>query len=75
MAVLIKDGEVERLIRELVDRTGETITETVRVAVSERLARLMPDSSDVARRKKRLRELTTYLDGLARASTDNGACR
>ena len=75
MAVLIKDGEVERLIRELVDRTGETITETVRVAVSERLARLMPDSSDVARRKKRLRELTTYLDGLARASADTGACR
>lgn len=75
MAVLIKDGEVERLIRELVDRTGETITETVRVAVSERLARLMPDSSDVARRKKRLRDLTTYLDGLARVSADTGVGR
>ena len=75
MAVLIKDGEVERLIRELVDRTGETITDTVRISVAERLARLMPDSGDVARRKKRLRELTTYLDGLPRASTDNGVGR
>jgi hypothetical protein len=75
MAVLIKDGEVERLIRELVDRTGETITDTVRISVSERLARLMPDSSDVARRKKRLRDLTTYLDGLARTATDTGVGR
>ena len=75
MAVLIKDGEVERLIRELVDRTGETITDTVRISVAERLARLMPDSGDVARRKKRLRELTTYLDGLPRASIDNGVGR
>lgn len=70
MAVLIKDGEVERLIRELVDRSGENITEAVRVSVIERLARLMPDSSDIARRKKRLRELTTYLDKLPRASND-----
>ena len=75
MAVLIKDGEVERLIRELVDRTGETITDTVRISVSERLSRLMPDSSDVARRKKRLRDLTTYLDGLARTATDTGVGR
>jgi len=68
MAVLIKDGEVERLIRELVDRSGENITEAIRIAVSERIARLMPDSGDIARRKKRLRELTAYLDGLRRAA-------
>lgn len=73
MAVLIKDGEVERLIRELVDRSGENITEAVRVSVAERLGRLMPDSSDVARRKKRLRELTAYLDGLPRAEITDGA--
>lgn len=66
MAVLIKDGEVERLIRELVDRSGENITDAVRVSVAERLARLMPDSGDVARRKRKLRELTAYLDGLPR---------
>lgn len=67
MAVLIKDGDAERAIRELVDRTGESITDAVRLSVTERLARLMPDSSDVSRRKKRLRELTAYLDGLRRA--------
>lgn len=73
MAVLIKDGEVERLIRELVDRSGENITEAVRVSVAERLGRLMPDSGDVARRKKRLRELTAYLDGLPRAEITDSA--
>lgn len=67
MAVLIRDVEVERLIRDLADRSGETLTEAVRVSVAERLARLMPDSGDVARRKRRLRELTAYLDGLPRA--------
>ena len=72
MAVLIKDGEVERLIRELVDRSGENITEAVRVSVAERLGRLMPDSSDIARRKKRLRELTAYLDGLPRVEPADG---
>jgi hypothetical protein len=67
MAVLIKDGDVERLIRELVDRSGENITEAVRTSVAERLSRLMPDSGDVARRKRRLREITAYFDGLPRA--------
>lgn len=69
MAVLIKDAEAERAIRELVDRTGESITEAVRLSVAERLARLMPDSSDIGRRKKRLRELTAYLDNLPRAES------
>lgn len=68
MAVLIRDVEVERLIRDLADRSGETLTEAVRISVAERLARLMPDSSDVARRKRRLREITAYLDGLPRAA-------
>lgn len=73
MAVLIKDGEAERLIRELVDRSGESITDAVRTSVAERLARLMPDSSEVARRKKRLRDLTAYLDGLPRAAAPDEA--
>lgn len=75
MAVLIKDGEAERLIRELVDRTGESITDAVRLSVAERLSRLMPDSSDVARRKKRLRDLTAYLDALPRADATGPAER
>lgn len=73
MAVLIKDADVERLIRELVDRSGENITDAVRVSVAERLARLMPDSGDVARRKRRLRELTSYFDGLPRTATPMAA--
>lgn len=40
MAVLIKDPEADRLVRELAARTGETITEAVRKAAEERLARL-----------------------------------
>jgi antitoxin VapB len=40
MAVLIKDAEADRIVRELAARTGETITEAVRVAAEERLARL-----------------------------------
>ena len=40
MAVLIRDPEADRLIRELAARTGETITEAVKKATEERLARL-----------------------------------
>lgn len=40
MALNIKNPEVNRLAREVADRTGETITEAVEVALSERLARL-----------------------------------
>ncbi len=40
MAVLIKDPEADRLVRELAARTGETITEAVKKAAEERLARL-----------------------------------
>lgn len=40
MALNIKDPEADRLVRELADRTGESLTETVVVAVRERLARV-----------------------------------
>lgn len=39
MALIIKDPEADRLARELVARTGETLTEAVVVALRERLAR------------------------------------
>lgn len=39
MALSIKDPEADRLARELVARTGETLTEAVVVALRERLAR------------------------------------
>jgi antitoxin VapB len=37
MAVLIKDAETDRLVRELAARTGETLTEAVRNAAAARL--------------------------------------
>lgn len=40
MALNIKHSEADRLARELAERTGETITETVINALRERLARV-----------------------------------
>ncbi|TAM59719.1 antitoxin [bacterium] len=40
MALSIKDPEADRLARELSARTGETLTETIIVALRERLARM-----------------------------------
>lgn len=40
MTVLIRDADADRIIRELAARTGETITQAVRIAAEERLARL-----------------------------------
>ena len=40
MALNIKDATTDRLVRELADETGESITTAVTVAVRERLERL-----------------------------------
>jgi antitoxin VapB len=40
MSLNIKDPQTDRLVRELAESTGETITEAVEVAVKERLERL-----------------------------------
>jgi antitoxin VapB len=66
MTILIKDAEADRLIRELAQRTGESITETVRQAVWERLQRVPPSESEVAARKRKLAELLAYFDSLPR---------
>ncbi len=59
MALSIKDPEADRLAREIADRTGETLTAAIVVALRERLARLRPkarrrplrdDLRDIARR-------------------------
>lgn len=39
MALSLKDGETDRLAREVAALTGETLTEAVRLALSERLQR------------------------------------
>jgi antitoxin VapB len=44
MALSIKDDEADRLARELALKTGETLTQTVVVALRERLSRLTPES-------------------------------
>ena len=40
MALNIKDGETDRLVRKLAAATGETVTEAVRNAVREKIERL-----------------------------------
>jgi len=64
MAVLIKDKEADRIIRELAARTGETITEAVKRAAAERLERLPPKRGRIDR--ARLAEAQAYFDSLPR---------
>ena len=40
MAINIKDPETDRLLREVAQKTGESLTETVRTALRERLQRV-----------------------------------
>ena len=63
MAVLIKDQETERMIRQLAERTGETITDAVKGAVAEKLARTLSEE-EIAERRKRLRELIAECDAI-----------
>jgi antitoxin VapB len=42
MAILIKDPEADRVVRELAARTGETLTEAVKNAARQRLDGLAP---------------------------------
>jgi antitoxin VapB len=46
MAMNLKNPETERLVRELVAITNESITEAITVAVRERLERLNQDSDN-----------------------------
>lgn len=52
MALSIKHPEADRLARELAERSGESITEAVVVALRERLARLRRRRGAPARRAK-----------------------
>ena len=65
MAVLIKDEEADRLIRQLAERTGETITQAVRTAVAERLQRIPLSESEIAERKRRIAELLAEADAMS----------
>ena len=66
MAVLIKDPDADRLIRELAGRTGETITQAVKEAVRERLRRLPLSEQDIAARKRKIAKILAKIDALPR---------
>jgi antitoxin VapB len=52
MTVLIRDHETDELIREMARRTGETITQAVKIAAKERLERLPPVRSGSVDRER-----------------------
>lgn len=62
MALNIKDATADRLVRELADETGESITTAVTVAVRERLERLQ----GAIPRERREAELTRIAQRSAR---------
>ncbi len=64
VAVLIKDPDADRLIRELAGRCGESITDAVKTAVRERLNRVPPRRGRIDREK--LARAYAYFDGLER---------
>ena len=68
MAVFIKKPEAEAKIRELAERTGETLTEAIERAVDERLSRLPPGPSKGRVDRKKLAELLAYFDSLPRTN-------
>ncbi|MFO1037220.1 MAG: type II toxin-antitoxin system VapB family antitoxin [Geminicoccaceae bacterium] len=51
MALSIRDPETDRLARELAAATGETMTQAIRVALAERLARTRRAGADERRRR------------------------
>jgi antitoxin VapB len=64
MAVLIKDAHADQLIRQLAERTGETITQAVRTAVAERLQRVPLSEAEIAERRHRIAELLAEADAM-----------
>lgn len=68
MALNIKDPVTDALARELSQATGESITEALRIALGERLARVRRQASMGARSA----DLQRYIDrGRARATLDD----
>jgi antitoxin VapB len=64
MTVLIRDEEADRMIRQLAERTGETITDAVKNAVSEKLLRTPLSEREIEDRKRRLYELLAKFDAI-----------
>ncbi len=69
MGVFIKKPEAEAKIRELAERTGESITDAIERAVEERLQRLGPAEKRKGRiDRKKLAELLTYFESLPKTN-------
>jgi antitoxin VapB len=64
MAVLIKDDEVDALIRMLAKRTGVSMTDAVKEAVREQLKRVPLSEAEIAERRKKLAELIAKADAM-----------
>ncbi|MBV8836946.1 MAG: type II toxin-antitoxin system VapB family antitoxin [Alphaproteobacteria bacterium] len=64
MTVLIKDEATDRMIRQLAERTGETITDAVKGAVSEKLARTPLSEKEVAERLRRIEAIIARADAM-----------
>lgn len=62
MAILIKDPETDRIVRELAARTGKTITDAVKTAAERELAGLPPRKGRIDREKlaRTLAEIRSY---------------
>lgn len=58
MALSIKNGEVERLARQIVRETGESLTQAIQVSLAERLQRL--------RQRRQQRMVTERLEEILR---------
>ena len=63
MALSIRDGETDRLARELAGLTGETKTQAIRTALEERLARERRARS--ARDRERFERIVALIDEYA----------
>lgn len=72
MSLNIKNPETVRLARELADRTGESVTGAITVALQERLVRLEPESGSLAERLLAIgRDCAARLDDRTR-TVDHG---
>jgi antitoxin VapB len=64
MGILIKKPDAEAKIRELAERTGESLTDAVEHAVEEKLQRLGPRNKKGRIDRKKVAELLAYFDSL-----------
>jgi antitoxin VapB len=69
MSVLIKDAETDRLIRDVAARTGESMTQAVRTAMQERLARLPQPQSTGRLDRAKIDAFLAEIDALTKANT------